>query len=63
MAIERWKRWKVIFDVSLPDGVTQKEVEEWIGFELGIGSLSGKNPLNKRSPIDPIPYSLRVEQK
>lgn len=40
------KTYKVYFSVTIPEDVSQKNVREWLEFELGAnGKMSQKNPL------------------
>lgn len=36
----------VEFEMRLPISATDDEIDEWIKYELGGGSISGKNPLS-----------------
>lgn len=40
------RKVKVEFEISVPDGVTPAQVEEWVLFEVGAqGHIKAENPL------------------
>jgi hypothetical protein len=47
-------RWRVSFDVNLPDDVTADQVQEWVNYELHWnGSMDGKLA-DRLGEIEPV---------
>ena len=54
------RKYRIRFDVKVPDHIPEKEVEEWARFMVGdTGSMSSKE-LEDRS-FDPIYGSFKIE--
>lgn len=52
---------KVSFTTSVPDGVSDEQIQEWLEFELHAnGEMSLKNPLSSE-PIEADSFSVEFE--
>lgn len=55
-------RYKVEFEIDVPDDVSEYDVFEWVRFELhDNGQMSGQNPLVDRE-LEPVFPSLVIRE-
>lgn len=58
---ETMREIKVSFTTSVPDGVSDEQIQEWLEFELHAnGEMSLKNPLSSE-PIEADSFSVDFE--
>jgi len=53
---------KVEYEIEIPDGCSDEDIEEWVRFETGEnGSMLGSNSLAS-TPMTPLPFSVDWEE-